>query len=245
MLKLQYDLGNSPINIYVDRPSSVLEQLIDINVKFFIIGQHDWKEKSFRRVNYVTPDIKPTLVLSQSKFENFEIIMKFAQDCNVPFLHYETNSIPSNISKAKQSLIKDCRANINLFSNASLVREWEFDEAESAVIPIGMKITPALSDNEKLYHISNDLPILEMSKGICPIVLKNSTTSKFIKNAFNGFLFEKESDISFILNKLSKMEESDVRLFGENAKKTIIENFPYNPFIESWKKMLKSIIKHM
>lgn len=239
MLKLQYDLNNSPINIYVDRPNKILEQLTDINVRFFVIGKYEEQEKNFVKVEYITPDIKPALVLSQNKLQNFDIMFKFAQDHNVPFLHYENSGMP-DIHKAWQLALKGVRANINVFTSISIVRDWEFDEAECVVIPIGIKLTDLTS--KKLYHISNELPIFEMANGICPIVLKTPMTSSIITNAYNGFLYQKESDASIIADKLSKMEVCDVQKIGQNAKNTIKEKLPYDPFINSWKKLLRSII---
>ena len=243
MLQLQYDLGNSPINIYLDRPNLVLESLVDINVRFFIIGQYkDEGLKNFRKVEYITPDIKPHIVLSQTKLQNFQIMMKFAEDYNVPFVHFETRGLPSGngINKLAQNELKNVRANVNVFSDISLVREWEFDEEECVVIPYGFKCS--FEKNEKLHHISNELPVLEMSKGVCPIVQKTNTTKQFIQNAYNGFLYEQESDIGIIVNRLSEMDECDVRKIGENARSTIVNKFPFGPFADSWKKLLRSML---
>lgn len=239
MQKLQYDLNNAPINIYVDRPNPILWQLSDINVRFFIIGKYEGQEKNFRKVDYITPDIKPSLVMSQNKLQNFDILMKFAEDYHVPFVHFESKGLPS-LNPAGILAIKSVRANVNIFSDVSFVRDWDFSEEECVVIPNGIKTS--FEKNEKLYHISTELPISEMSRGICPIVLKNKYTSSIIKNADNGFLYEKESDISIIVNRLSQMEEVDVRQFGRNARSTVIENFPYDPFLNSWKKLLRSMI---
>ena len=123
MLKLQYDLGNSPINIYVDRPSAILGQLSEINVNYFVIGKYeDEMMPHFRRVEYITPNIKPSLVLSQSKIQNFDTLMRFATEYKVPFIHLEFGGLPA-LNKVHLNALKVVRANVNIFTDQSFVRE--------------------------------------------------------------------------------------------------------------------------
>lgn len=241
MLKLQHELGVRPVNIYMDRPSEILGQLSSLNLKFFVVGQYDGPMPlGFNRVNKITPDIKPNIVLSQTKLENFNTLRSIARDYKAQFVHYETNLLP-NIKRGDLDAIKNERAGVNVFSCDFVARHWEFDETECVVIE------PGLDDHlgkvsEIGYCVSTNLPLSEMITGVCPIVFKTPYTASIIKNMYNGILYSSQEEIKFILNKLKTMDKEDIKEIGQNAKKTVIERFPKDKFLNSWAKLIEKII---
>lgn len=241
MLKLQHELGVCPVNVYMDRPSEILGQLSSLNIKFFVVGQYDGPMPlGFNRVNKITPDVCPNIVLSQTKLENFNTLRSIARDYKAQFVHYETNLLP-NIKRGDLDAIKNERAGVNVFSCDFVARHWEFDETECVVIE------PGLDDHlgkvsETGYCVSTNLPLSEMIAGACPIVFKTPYTSSIIKNMYNGILYSSQEEIKFILNKLKTMDKEDIGVMGKNAQKTVIERFPKDKFLNSWAKLIERII---
>lgn len=241
MLKLQHEIGVCPVNIYMDRPSEILGQLSSLNIRLFIVGQYEGPMPiGFNRVNKITPDIHPNIVLSQTKLENFNVLRSIAKDYNAHFIHYETNLLP-NLKKRDLLNLKEQRANINIFSNSFTASQWEFDESECIIINPGLNESLAKT-SKTTYKLSTNLPLAEMISGICPIVFKTPYTESIIKNMYNGILFSSQEEIKLIINKFKLMAEEDIRVIGQNAKKTVIEKFPKDKFLESWKKLIESII---
>lgn len=241
MLKTQYDIGVAKVNIYTDRPSEILGQLSVLPIRFFIVGQYNGPMPSgFNKVERITPDIRPSIVLSQTKLENFSVLQRFAIDNKAHFVHYETNFLP-NISKANQDKLKQEQANVNVFSDPFLMENWGFNNKNSMVIIPG--IDENLAKEDKLpYFISYNLPLSKMVNGICPIVYKTPYTTSIIKNAYNGFLYSSESELGNIVNKITKMPTEDVKSIGKNAKQTVVEKFPKEVFISAWARLIRSMI---
>lgn len=241
MLKLQYDMGHSPVNIYMDRPNIYLGQLVDINAKLFIAGQYNLELPSeFNRVKNITPDIKPNIIISQTKLENFEILMSIAKEFNAAFIHYESNFIPTSFSKKECKILKTKSAQVNIFTNESLMNTWGFDSNNSIVIENGFG-GPNIK-NDKPYIVSNTLPISHMYSGFCPVVFKTPHSSKFIKDAFNGFLYSDESELKYITGNLDKMDAEDLGHIGQNAKNLVLTKFKKEIFLSKWKNLIRNII---
>ena len=241
MLKLQYELGHSPVNIYTDRPNIFLQHLKDINIQLFIIGQYKGDLPSgYRKISNVTADVIPNIVLSQTKIENFDTLRSVASDYKAIFLHYEMNFLPDKASPKAIKYLKGLRADVNVFTDPHLMDSWEFDGNEGVVIENtadSIKI-----DKTEKYYISNNLPIAQMANSICPIVFKTSYTSSIITHGVNGFLYSDKSELSFIINRLQKMDSEDLSTIGKNAKKLILERFTKEKFLDSWKKLIRGII---
>ena len=224
----------------MDRPNIYLGRLTDINVRLFIIGKYTSEIKPpYRRVSNITPDIQPHAVLSQTKLENFSTLNSIAQDYSVPFIHHEMNCPPQKLSPKVIKGLKGARANVNIFTDPYLMKYWEFEEGEAIVIENSAE---SYEMPYKPYHISNILPLTYMNNGIFPVVLKTPYTNSIITNGLNGFLYSNEGELSMIINKLSKMDKDDLSTIGENARKLVKQRFPKEPFLESWKKLLRSII---
>ena len=241
MLKLQHEAGVCPVNVYMDRPSEILGQLSSLNIRFFVVGQYDGPMPvGFNRVNKITPDICPNIVMSQTKLENFNTLRSIARDYKAQFIHYETNLLP-NIKRGDLARIKEERAGINVFCDAFVASQWEFDESECVVIEPGIS-SGIIAKCETPYYISTNLPLSHMVSGICPIVFKTPYTASIIKTMYNGILYSSQEEIKFILNKLKTMDKEDIRAMGQNAKRTVIERFPKDRFLKSWAKLIERII---
>ncbi len=60
MLKLKYQMGNTKINIYGDRPNEYIEQLSSVGIRYFIISE-----------TKIHPEIIPHFALSQDKLSGY------------------------------------------------------------------------------------------------------------------------------------------------------------------------------
>lgn len=239
MLSLQYELGHSPINIYLDRPNLYLSQLTEINVRLFIVGQAKFKiPKEYRHVEYITPDISPNIVLSQTKLENFEILGKFSSDYHVPFIHLESNYLPE-LPASKIEALKCIRPPISIFTNKYLIEEWQFDEEESEIIEYGIDAFSKSSDGS--FYISGQLPLYKLAEGTIPICPNTPYNAQYIKNSYNGFLFNNREEIGGIVSRLERMDKEDLIMIGNNAKE-ILKKFSKANFFSKWKSLFKRII---
>lgn len=236
MMRLKYELGHSPVNVYLDRPNIYLKSLTEINCRLFLIGLYKGPvSKEYTRVEYITPDIRPDLVISQTKEENFEILGKFADDYNCSFSHYEL-FLPKNKKRGRQLI-----ARTNIFAHSYLAEQWDFDEDEYELIRPCCVEKPKTKENDLPYYISGGLPIGQMSWGLCPVVLKNPYTEGIVAGV-NGFHYNGERELHRIANKLNSMDREDIEAIGENAKIFAQTYFPKQDFLDSWKTLIERII---
>lgn len=242
MLKLKYDLGHSPINIYLDRPNIYLEQLVSINVKLFVIGKYEGALSSnYRKAFNITPDIKPDIFISQTKLENFDTIKGIAKNYRAKFIHYESSVLPPKIDKRTRDILLSKEADINIFADNCLMDMWNFSEENSVVIENGLNNQSPLT-HDKPYFISTHIPMNHMLGGICPIILKSEYTKSKITNGLNGFLYSDSSELGNIINHITKMDKEDIAQIGQNARNLILSHFKNDNFLINWKNLLRSII---
>ena len=242
LLKLKYDSGHSPINIYLDRPNSYLEQLVEINAKLFIIGKYNGPFSSnFRKIENVTPDIYPHIIISQTKLENFDGLKSIAKDYGAKFIHWECAQIPIVAHKNAIFNLKAKEADVNIFIDSYLRDLWDFTENMSIIIHNGINEEYGLQ-YDKPYIISNHIPMHYMIKGTCPIVNKTPYTSQFIKNGYNGFLFSDNNELTYIVNKIAAMDKNDIFNIGENARNLVLDKFSNKNFLTDWQNLIRSII---
>lgn len=243
MLKLKYDLGHSPINIYLDRPSSYLEQLVEINAKLFIIGKYEGPLSSnYRKTVNITPDIYPHIIISQTKLENFDVLKSIAKDYGAKFIHWETSQVPSHgISKQSVYALKAREADVNIFVDSYLRNMWDFDENSSTIIYNGISEKYS-TKHDQPFIISTHLPLNYILGGSCPIVHKTPYTAKYIQHGYNGFLFSEGNELGNIINKFKLMDKEDINKIITNSQKMVLENFNNKKFLTDWKNLLRSII---
>lgn len=237
MMRLKYELGHSPVNIYLDRPNIYLKSLTEINCRLFLIGLYKGPvSKEYTRVEYITPDIRPNIVISQTKEENFEILRKFAYDSNCNFSHYEF-FLPKDKMRRRE-----LRAQTNIFAHSYLAEQWDFDEDEYELIRPCCVEKPKikLNSEEVPYYISGGLPIAQMSWGLCPVVLKNPYTEGIVAGV-NGFYYDNRG-IDHMAAKLNAMDKEDIKVIGANAKVFAETHFPKKDFLDSWKTLIERII---
>lgn len=242
LLKLKYDSGHSPINIYLDRPNNYLEQLVEINAKLFIVGKYNRPLSSnYRKVENITPDIYPHVFISQTKLENFDSLKAAAKDYRATFIHWECAQVPSTAHKQVIFNLKSKEADVNIFIDSYLMDQWEFSENSATIIHNGINEEYG-STYDKPYLISNHLPMHYMITGVCPIVNKTPYTSQFIKNGYNGFLFKDKAELTNLVNKIAYMDKDDIHNIGENARNLILDKFSNKNFLTDWQNLLRSII---
>lgn len=241
MHNIKYEIGLTPLNIYTDRPSPYIAQLSALNANLFIIGKYDGKiPYPFNRVKTITADIRPHIVISQTKLENFNELQSFANDYRAIFIHYESNLAPNKMLPAHLVKIKMLRANLNVFTDFDIAKSWGFNDDESCIIPnsyIVEKYAPKVP-----FIVASSIPAYEMSFGSIPILPITNENLKYIKVGYNGFVFKDEGELKFVINQINNMDKEDVKTIGLNAMETIKKHFTPEVFIENWRKALKNII---
>ena len=76
-----------------------------------------------------------------------------------------------------------------------------------------------------------------MSSACCPIAPNNETNKKLIKHGENGFLYNNIHEMKEICNKLILSKDYLMNICN-NARKTVIEEFNFENFINNWNKYL-------
>ena len=121
MHNIKYEIGLSPLNIYTDRPSPYLAQLSALNANLFIIGKYDGKiPQPFDKVEVITADIRPHIIITQTKLENFHELQSFANDYKAVHVHYESNIAPNKMLPIHFNKLKELRANLNVFADEAV-----------------------------------------------------------------------------------------------------------------------------
>jgi hypothetical protein len=190
MIGHQYDMGNRAFNIYLDRPNKYLAQLTGSNIRLFIIGKYDGEMISgINKVEFITPDIRPDFVISQTKQENFKTLESVALDYKAIFIHFATRNEKSELTTPH-----------TILANFALQKE-----NVNQVIELGYSSQGSAKSIDIPYFVSEYLPIYEMSAGIIPLVPINGYNEIYIKHGYNGFLFRNTSELSSIINNLSKI----------------------------------------
>jgi len=235
-LKTEFEF-NKPVNIYLDRPDIYLSQLVNLGSRLFIVGGYDKPlPKGYRNVGAITPDISPTLVISQTKLENFANLFNLSREYEVPFIHIEQYPPPSKIKKPDLNRLKSTQADVNIYTNECVMADWDAHHGliiENAYSGLKFKA-------DKPYYASNNLPIAHMYNKIIPIVLENKYTSKYIFHGHNGFLFKSDVDLSAIVNRLDKMDKEDRDQIGQNAWQTA-NKFTQEKYLSDWRKLYENI----
>ena len=80
-----------------------------------------------------------------------------------------------------------------------------------------------------------------MACGCCVITTANGMCPEIIKNGINGFISNDESELKSFLNNCLE-DPSLCKRMGEEARKTIIENFSLESFTNRWNEVLQKAI---
>lgn len=225
MIGYQYDMGNRALNIYLDRPNKYLAQLTKCNIRLFVIGKYEGEMISgINKVEFITPDIRPDFVISQTKQENFKTLESVALDYRAVFIHFATRNEESELTTPN-----------TILSNFALQKE-----NINKVIELGYGSAPKL--NGPPYFVAEYLPIYEMSAGVIPLVPINGYNEIYIRHGYNGFLFRNKGELMNIINNLSKMDKEDIATIGQNASTLVSNHFGKEKFIKAWQSYLRSLI---
>lgn len=217
--------------------------MVNFGVRFFIIadsGNNQYPE--YTAIKKITADVRPDLVLTNSKTQAFQQLANAAVEFNCRLLHLESDYVPFNLSKKVQQQLKYLQGNINIFTQPDIVENWEFVDRHK-IIPYGVDTNYVHRVKPKKIKVikSNILPILAMAEGHIPVVLRNKYTESIIKDGENGFLFQFGHDLKIIDGMIENMSEKEKILIGSAARKTVETNFQLEPMLNEWLKIIRSV----
>lgn len=231
MLKLKYQMGNVKINIYGDAPNEYLDQLSEINIRYFVIGQ-----------TKITAENIPHFALSQDKLQSFNKVLEFSQEYKIPLIHLESSSLPL-LTNTDRKIVLSVRAHINIFTDRLLAKEWQFPEDECIIIPYGFEFNPLIHQRNEGIIFHDDIPLKEILSGALPVVKRSPKNLSIFTEFQNCLMFLSEDEKKYVYAKISNMAKEDIIKIQKNAEKLMLEKFPKNKFLTSWKESIEKVLK--
>lgn len=228
MLKLKYQMGNVKINIYGDTPNEYLDQLSEVNIRYFVIGQ-----------TKITAENIPHFALSQDKLKSFNKVLEFSQKYKIPLIHLESSS-PPLLTNNDRKIVFGVRAHLNIFTNESLSKEWGFPQNECVIIPYGFD-KPKEKEEGIIFH--EDIPLKEILSGALPVVKRSPQNLSIFTEFQNCLMYSSEDEKKYVYAKISNMVKEDLIKIQNNAEKLMVEKFPKDKFLLSWKELIEKVLK--
>ena len=228
MLKLKYQMGNAKINIYGDSPNEYLDQLSEVNIRYFVLGE-----------TKITAENMPNFALSQDKMQTLNKMVEFSNQYKIPLIHLESSSLPLLTNNDRAMLLRS-RAHINVFTNEFLAKEWQFNLEQCYIIPYGYEETSVVNEG---IMFAEDIPVKEILMGALPVIKKTPYNLSIFTEFQNCLMYSTLDEKKYIYAKISNMDREDVKKIQENAKKLMIEKFPKSKFISDWKNLIEKVFK--
>ena len=229
MLKLKYQMGNTKINIVGDIPDEYLDQLGEVNIKYYSIS--DTKPNAYN---------KPHFCLTHQKGQNFHKMFELAREYKVPLIHLETED-PPNIRKSELAKLLTIRANINVFTNKDLANKWKFDEDSSIIIPYGYESREFEKQEGMMF--SEIIPVKEILGGALPIIKRTPYHNSIFTEFKNCFMYSSDDEKKYIYAKISNMDKEDILNIQKNAEILVKEKFPKQEFVSAWQSLIERILR--
>ena len=86
-----------------------------------------------RGTDQMPPDVEIDLVLSQSKFGQFQLLSPIAQRLGVPLISLEHTAVPPLWPRSRRNSVASMRGDLNVFISDFGVSEWGFDPSDPTV----------------------------------------------------------------------------------------------------------------
>ena len=227
MLKLKYQMGNTKINIYGDRPNEYISQLSSVGIRYFIISETE-----------IHPEITPHFALSQDKLNGFGNMVNFSKKNQIPLIHIEEEDVPLLTNNQRRALL-ETKAHINIFTTKELASSWGFDNYN--VIPYSHS-GENLEYNEGIIF-SESIPIKEILGGALPVVKRNKSNLNVFTEFKNCLMFSSEDEKKYVYAKISNMEKQDLLEIQKSAVELMKNKFPFESFAKSWKELILGVLK--
>jgi glycosyltransferase involved in cell wall biosynthesis len=191
----------------------------------------------------VTPNIRPDILLSQNKINQYGIFTGLAKKYNKPLI-----SLYHNLPAPKDAdRVFGAKSNDDVFLSDDHAKGWGFKEA-TIIPPTTNRIITKIS--EPLLHInkSDSFSCLYntldyMAAGNCIISPAIYELNNIIKHGYNGFLYKKENPEKEkeIIQKLTYNDDLIMEM-GANSQKTISERFSKLAFTDSWNSLIRKYV---
>lgn len=196
--------------------------------------------KNHQIVYDVTPNIRPDILLSQNKINQYGIFRDMAKKYGAPIISlYHNIASPKDVDRTFAA-----RSTEDVFLSNDHAAAWGV--SKPYIIPPTTnksiaKISEPLVYSNKDASFNCIYKVLDnMANGSCIISPAIYELNNVINHGYNGFLYKKENPEKEkeIFYKLGKNDDL-IMEFGANAQKTITEEFSKSSFTEKWNTLIK------
>jgi len=188
----------------------------------------------------VTPNIRPDILLSQNKINQYGIFRGLAQKYNKPVISlYHSLPNPKDVDRTFEA-----KSDLDIFLSDDHAKAWGC--VSPTIIPpsTNRSITKI---SEPLLHINRSdsfgclyKTLDHMAAGNCIISPAIYEINNIVKHGYSGFLYKKENPEKEkeILQKLAGNDDLIMEM-GANGQKVINERFSKEMFIGSWNNLIR------
>lgn len=196
--------------------------------------------KNHQIVYDITPNIRPDILLSQNKINQYGIFKEMQKKYGAPIISLYHNIVsPKDVDRTFLA-----KSDEDVFLSKDHAAAWGV--SNPCIIPpttnksLGQIHEPFIYLN-KDFSFNSFYTILNlMADGYCIISPAVYEINNIIKHGYNGLLYKKENPEKEkdILSRLGKNDDL-IMEFGANAQKTISDKFSKSLFTEKWNTLIK------
>lgn len=191
-----------------------------------------------RVTKYLTPDIKPDVVLCYNQ-NHVNVYQMISSSKKIPLVIYRTE-YPKSIHDVFQQI----NGNYCIYNNLFCATAWQdTDGSRAAVIAPGAKVTGI--NKKPQIKIFNDTVTQEllnwMGAGNIVVAKTSPEINALIRDGQNGFLYN--NNHAKIIGKIQELlDEQSLISIGNSAQKTIGEFYNIDKCVTHWGKILEKIV---
>lgn len=191
----------------------------------------------------VTPNIRPDILLSQNKINQYGIFSGLANKYNKPLI-----SLYHNLPAIKDiDRLAGAKSNEDVFLSDDHAKGW-WCMSPTIIPPTTNRIITKISEPLLYVNRSDSFDCLyktldNMAAGNCIISPVIYEINNIIKHGYNGFLYKKENPEKEkeIIQKLTYNDDLIMEM-GSNSQKTINERFSKSAFTDSWNSLIRKYV---
>jgi glycosyltransferase involved in cell wall biosynthesis len=243
-------LNSKPVILTILEDINYQKLMGDIDALFIVYRCSGSKEingalpENHQVIYDLTPNIRPDILLSQNKINQYGIFNKLANKYSRPiFSLYHGLPKPKDIDRTFLA-----KSDENIFLSKDHADGWGINNPTIIPPTTNRRITK-LSEPSVYINRSESFTCFyemldKMASGDCVISPAVYEVNNIVKHGYNGFLYkrdtpEKEKEI---IQKLGKNDEL-IMEFGANSQKLISEKFSKEKFTNNWNSLISKYFK--
>ena len=241
-------LNSKPVILTILEDGNYQKLMGDIDALFIVYRCSGSKEingalpENHQVIHDLTPNIRPDIVLSQNKINQYGIFSKLANKYNCPlFSLYHGLPKPKDVDR---TFLAKSTENIVLSNDHAM--GWGVSDYTIIPPTTNRRITK-ISEPTVYINRSESFNCFyemldKMAAGNCVVSPSVYEVNNIVKHGYNGFLYKRDTSEKEIVQKLGKNDEL-IMEFGANSQKLISEKFSKEKFTNNWNSLINKHFK--